>query len=193
MRSVFMPRRKQFFDTCLTCIQRIWGDSVPIGLPGHTAFIPYPADTGPCIAEENYIGFHFAHKGKGTRPVVIGRTVNAAPLISSTVITISSVCSVKPHREDRPVFGEELLQLIPVIPHIRTRTIIRAVPVPGRQIDAELQPVFAAGIRYFPDEIAFSVFIGTVLDRMLSVRCRPQTESVVMFSGENHSAKSGVF
>ena len=63
------------------------------------------------------------------------------------------------------------------------------VTVPRRQIKADFEPVFPAGIDEFAHQIAPAVFPRGVRDVVLRVVTREQAESVVVFRGQDHEFK----
>ena len=67
------------------------------------------------------------------------------------------------------------------------------MPVPGREIEPELQSRLAAGLGQLADDVALAAFVGAVLDRMLRVLAGPQTEAIVMLGREDDHFHPGVF
>ena len=61
----------------------------------------------------------------------------------------------------------------------------RAVPVPGREIDAKAYTTPAAGIRHFPYHVPLACTEGAACHRMVGILTGPQAETSVMLAGEN--------
>ena len=72
------------------------------------------------------------------------------------------------------------------------RAVVLVVAVPGRKIDAELQPVLAAGVGDLPHHVALAVLPRAVLHRVLGVLARPEAEAVVVLAGEDQPAHAGL-
>src|SRR5581483_11432147 len=68
--------------------------------------------------------------------------------------------------------------------------VIGLVAVPGRAINAELEPAFLAGIGQFADHVAFAILPGAVPDAMPGRGGRPKAKSIVMLGGENNSLEA---
>src|SRR2546425_6980789 len=121
----------------------------------------------------------------GVRPVVVGPVVYFAPLVGATVVAVAAVRAVEEDLEDRPVLGQQLAQLIAIVGEVFGPPIILVIAVPRREVHAEFDALPGAGRRDFLDDVAASCTPRTVLDRVLGIARRPETETVVVFAGED--------
>ena len=167
-------------------------DGVPRRLERDPFFIAHPAHVGPCIAEHDGAWLQLANQLPRVLPVVVRRTVDPAALARPSVVAIPAVGAVEPHLEERPVLGEQLAQLAAVIVDVGRASVVGVVAIPGREIDAELEPELAARARQVADDIAPAVLPRAAFDRVRGEAARPQREAVVVLGSEDQSLHAGV-
>ncbi len=168
-------------------------DGGPAGVAGHAPFITDPAHIGAGIAEHYGHGLEVAYDIPGIGPVVVGAVVDFSLFAGAAVEAIAAVGAIEPDGEQGAVVGEEFLQLVAVVGEVFGLAVLRMVTVPRRQVYAELDALFLAGIGEFANDVAFSVFPGAVFYGVIRVGAGPEAESVVVFGGEDQAAHSGHF
>ena len=162
----------------------------PARLPCDATFVADPADVGTRVAEQHRVRLELAHELPGVGPLVVAAIVDLAPLVRAAVVAVAAVRAVEEDLEHRPVFGEQLTQLIAIVHEILRRAVVLVISVPRREIDAKSQPLTAARLRDLLHRVATE---GTVLDRMLRVSRRPQAEAVVVLAGEDQPFHPALF
>src|SRR6185369_13798054 len=70
---------------------------------------------------------------------------------------------------------------------------LRFVAVPGREIDAKLQPVLARGVGHLADNVTLAVLPRTALYAVVGLLRRPQAKTVVMLRDQHNVARPGSF
>ena len=106
--------------------------------------------------------------------------------------SVRTAGAVKPKHEDLAVVRQKLGELLDIKIVVAWGAVQRAVAVPRGKVDAEFQPVFAAGIRHFAHHIALAVIIRAVFDGMFGRLCGPKAEAVVVLAGEDHAFHAGI-
>src|SRR5690606_12278248 len=111
-------------------------------------------------------GLYFAYHIQCGRPVIISLSVDIAGLIGTSVVTVTTICTIEPHFKSGTVIGEKLFQLVAVIFDIGRFAVVGAVTVPRRHVYPEFKPVTFTGFGNFFYDISFTVFVGTVFNGM---------------------------
>ena len=152
--------------------------TAPVGQPGRTPLVAYPAAVGPDVAE-NYriraeLPYGFAEKLPVIHLLFAVRSLAASP--------------VEPLLEHGPVtavvYAPEGTGEFKVI---LRRSVCRVVAVPGRYVNTEFQAIFAAGVGKLFQHVSLSVTPAAPGNRMAALRIRPQAESVMVL-GRNYNA-----
>ena len=144
-------------------------------------FVAHPAAARSGVAEDDGLGLLAEDRPVEERPVIdlalAGRALAAG--------------AVEPLLEDLAVVGVDVLQGADEDLVVFRRAVTRVVPVPGRDIDAELQARLAAGVREFAQDIAFPVAPATLGDGMGAFGIGPKAESVVVLGRDDHALEAG--
>jgi hypothetical protein len=116
---------------------------LPARFTGNALFVAHPANIRTAVAEHARIRLEFADKLPSHRPVVAGLAINRARFPGAAIATITAVGAVEPDLADRAVMSQQLRELLTIIGKVGRLAVIRAVAVPGREMDPTLQTVFA--------------------------------------------------
>ncbi len=139
LRTAFLAR-SQFFGILLVCFAGIFPigiDGIPVGFTAYSGFVAHPAGSGTNITENYGIGLVFINQRKNGVITIIGFTIDVSPFIGSAVIPCSPVCTIDPELKNIAIIGHELFQLIVVIRNVSFATVLRMIPVPWRQVNAQ--------------------------------------------------------
>ena len=102
--------------------------------------------------------------------------------------------SHQPDAEQLPVLGEQLGELGHVVVVVGLACAVAGVvPVPGGEVDPELQSGPAAGRRRLAHHISPAVFPGGIFDAVAGVGAGPQAEAVVVLAGQDEPPHPGAF
>jgi hypothetical protein len=67
------------------------------------------------------------------------------------------------------------------------------IAIPWRKVNTKLQSVFFSRFAHFLHNISCPVFVWAVFDRMFGISRRPQTKSIVMFTGKYYAFHPCIF
>jgi len=118
----------------------------PVRVVAQAAFVADPADVRAAVAEANATGLQLADQRPGLGPLIVRLVVDRPSFASPAVVSVAAVGPVIPALEDLAVVGHQFAELIAVVLDVCIAGVFRVIPVPRRQIDAELQAVLAAGV-----------------------------------------------
>ena len=153
------------------------GDDAPFALARHARFVPDPAGVRPHDRDDGP-GLEPADEREIPRPVV-----DLPPAVRSL-----AAGAVEPDLGDLAVVRQELAELVLEMLVVAGRVAVaRLVPVPGREVDAERKPAFAAGRGDLADDVALPVLPRRAPDRVLGEFARPQAEAVVVLGREDQT------
>ena len=110
-------------------------------------------------------------------------------------LTVGSLatCTVKPDCIYLSIFCQKFSQLVHIVIIILySFSVAIVISVPRRKVNSEFKSEFFAGFCRFSYNITFSVLIRRILYAMLRIFGRPQTKTVMMFTGKNQSLHSGI-
>src|ERR1039457_1947947 len=119
--------------------------SGPTGISGDAPFVAHPTDVGADVAENDGAGLQGTNHLPGLGPAVVGALVDGALLTRAAVEAVAAVGAIVPHLEDLAVVGEQFRELAAVDVEVLRGSVVGAVAVPGREVDAKLQVVAAGG------------------------------------------------
>ena len=178
----------------IRCWSSAWHQA-PVGFAHIASFSSYPAQVGTvaAIVPDKRMGLQFANQSEGLCPTVIGLAVDATRLVGTAIPSVASIGAIKPHFEDIAILGEQFAQLIAEIGDIFGRTILGMVSVPRREIETELQSLFAAGFCQFTHHVAIAVFPRCVLHRIVGIGRRPHAEAAMMLCREDDALHARLF
>src|SRR5690606_7774230 len=94
------------------------GEGRPAGFPCDPSFVPYPADVGADIAENDRAGLHVPGDLPDIFPTIIRAPVDIPSFPGAAVVAVAAVCAVVPTGEQRTVPGVQFLQLPAVMRYI---------------------------------------------------------------------------
>ena len=159
----------------------------PVGLSHEACLCTDPAQVSSVasIIPDQDARLEFTSHCKGLLPLIICLGVDISGFICSSIISCSSLSSVEPCLEDRAIIRQKFPQLVTEILHIRRCAIFRMISVPWREIHAEFQSIFPAGIGQFSDHITLAIFPRSILHGILGILRRPHTESAMMLCRED--------
>ena len=153
----------------------------PLRLPPVARLRPHPADVRG-HAEDDGLGLELADD------FVVGRPVVDLPL----AVRPFAVGPVEPDLVDRAVVRQELAKLrAEMLVVFRGIAVARLVPVPGRKVDADAEPEFAAGLDHVAHDVALAAAPRAAFDAVRSEAARPEAEAVVVLRREDQHAHPG--
>ena len=154
----------------------------PVGAAGLAPLVADPAATGTDIAENDGLRLQAKNRFVEQRPVIdLSPPRRAFP-----------AGAVEPLLKDRSVCtAEHALECSYECCIVCWRPVARIVPVPGRNINPELQAVGRTGIGKFPQNVPLSVPPAALCHCMGTLRRRPQTETVVVLRRDDYALESG--
>ncbi len=120
----------QFAVLRVTGINFFSTEEGPVGRTGITAFIAYPATTRTAVREDNGIGLPTTDHFVNLREIVIGATVDGSFLAGSTIIAVSTVCTIEPNLKELAVACHYLLELLVIVVNVFLRAVTCKVSVP---------------------------------------------------------------
>ena len=166
-------------DGCVGVGVALFGvEGSPVGSGGIAPFVAYPSQVGVPGAEDNGIGLEFVDYGAEACPVVL--------LVFFGVIAVA-VGPIEPHFKNRAVVAEQFAELVFEIGVIGgiIFSVERVVAVPGGDIDAHFEAVFAAGVGQVAQQVAFTLFPGAGSHVVGRIGGGPEAEPIVVFDGED--------
>ena len=105
-----------------------------------------------------------------------------------------AIGSVHPNTEDGSVVGKEFYQLVDVVVVIGLALPVSGLgPIPGGQVDTELEAVTAGSLGNLADHIALASLPGRAGHAVLGVGTGPEAEAVVVLAGEDHPRHASGF
>ena len=165
----------------------------PVGGICIAILIAHPTATGTSVAENDGLRLQFVDGFPRPREVIISATVNFASLLRTAVPAVAAIGTVEPHLENLAILRQQLIQLCIEILHVEWRAVEGLMAIPRRQVQAQLQAIFAAGSSQFAHHVAFTVLVRRVAHRIIRVLCGPKTESIVMLCGKDDAAHARLF
>ena len=166
--------------------------SGPARIAGYAAFVAHPADVRTHVAEDHRVGLQLAHQLPGARPVVVSVLVDEPLLARAAIKTVAAVGAVVPHLEDGTVAGEQFAKLPPVDFDVLRATVVSAVAVPRRKVDAESDAVAPGGFRDIAHHVAVAAAPRARTNRVFRGGGGPQAETVMMLGGEDDAFHAGL-
>ena len=157
-------------------------DDAPLGLPAVAGLGPDPADVGPHDGDD------------GLRLELADELVVGRPVVDLLLaVGAFAVGPVEPDLVDRAVVGQQLAELAAEVLVVAGRIAVALlVAVPGREIDPEAHPGFAAGRGDFAHDVALPVPPGAALDGVVGQGRRPEAEPVVVLGRDDERLHPGV-
>ena len=129
------------------------------------------------------------------RNIIIGRTIYVHGRIASAVVSVATVGTIKPHF--KLVFAI-LCQLRALaqenIVYIFLSTVVLAVSIPWRNIETILHSQASCSLGKVAGNVgSLAILIAGIDDGMVSSRCRPEAEAIVVLYHGNTALHSSCF
>ena len=135
----------------------------PIGSPGKTFFVAYPAATRSSIRENDSLRLNTIQHFIDTRIIIIVFAIDGTYILSTTIPAVTSIRSVKPYFKYRSIVCQQVMQLCIKVRQILRCTIISLMAIPWRKINSKLKSIFLTSLRQFFHHISLSVLPRRVL------------------------------
>ena len=157
----------------------------PIGFAGNAILIAYPASLA-AYAPHHTIFCKAVNFVTQIGDIVINITVNVDSSIASAIISVPSVCAVKPHfKLVIAILGEFFALLYEHSVYVVLCAVILTVSVPRRNIETVFHSEFAGRFAKHLGNVGLSAVIGTVAYVMRCGGCGPEAKTVVVFHNGN--------
>ena len=167
----------------------------PVGLTHIASLGAYPTQvtTVATIVPDKTLGLQLADHAVGLGPLVVGRAVDMAHLVGTTIPAIATIGTVEPHLEDITIVGQQFAQLVAEIGDVGRTPVFGMVSVPWREVDGKGEALLATGLCQLAHHVALALFPGGVLHRVVGIRGRPHAEAAVVLGGEDDATHACLF
>ena len=161
------------------CIASFVGE--PVGFASPSCLVADPSCLSTHTPEDD-VWTNLVDRVSEVRNIIICRTIYVHGRIASAVVSVTTVGTIKPHF--KLVFAI-LCQLRALaqenIVYIFLSTVVLAVSIPWRNIEAVLHTQTAGCLGKVAGNVgSLAILIAGIDDGMVSSRCRPEAETVMM-------------
>ena len=154
----------------------------PAGAPRDAPLVADPAAAGASVTEDHGLRLEAEHGGEVEIPVV------DLPLAVGAL----AAGAVEPLFEDLAVVAQRALERAAEDVVVGVGAVGRIVAVPRRNVDAEPEARFAAGVGEFAQHVALAVAPSAAGDGVVAGRIGPEAEAVVVFGRDDDPLHAGV-
>ena len=159
----------QFLVALIAGIDLLGTQERPVGGVGIAPFVAHPAAPGSAIAEDDGLRLQFVDGLPRPREIIIGAAVYLPRFLGTAVPAVATIGSVEPHLEHLAILREQFAQLGIEVFHVERRAVESLMAVPRREVQAQLQPVLAAGGCQLAHHVALAVLVGRVANGVVGV------------------------
>ena len=159
----------QFLVALVAWIDLLGTQEGPVGGVGIAPFVAHPAASRSAIAEDDGLRLQFVDRLPRPREIIIGAAVYLSRFLGTAIPAVATIGSVEPHLEHLAILRQQFAQLGIKVFHVERRAVESLMAVPRREVQAQLQPVLAAGGSKLAHHVALAVLVRRVANGVVGV------------------------